>query len=59
MTQERMTRLAYHGALTIWGHLNEIAETDPSNEAIKAKEQEAWKELQELHQMMPEIESKA
>lgn len=58
MTEARMVRLAWHGALEIWGHVKDILDANPGDEIMKAHERKAWAELQEVSAKLKAIEDK-
>lgn len=54
MTQARILSLAYDGALNKWADINEFIKKNPNSRIWKAKEEMAWKELEEINAMLIE-----
>lgn len=55
MTQERILRLAFRQAVLDWGEHKYRADRLPGNKVAACKEQQKWKEVQELGKMLKEI----
>lgn len=55
MTQERILKLAFMKAVLDWGEEKYIADRLPGNKVAAYKEQQKWKEVQELEKMLKEI----
>lgn len=55
MTQEKILRLAFRQAVLDWGEERYIADRLPGNKFAAYKEQQKWKEVQELEKMLKEI----
>lgn len=54
MTEERIYNLAWSQQLMIWGKEKEILDKLPDNEITKLREQNAYKKLKEIEEMMME-----
>ncbi|MCD8069138.1 MAG: hypothetical protein LUE87_09685 [Lachnospiraceae bacterium] len=46
MTQKRLYKLAYEGALQIWGTEHDRLEARPESRIAQARERKAWEELE-------------
>ncbi len=55
MTQEKILRLAFRQAVLVWGECKDRADRLPGNKVAAYKEQQKWKEVQELEKMLKEI----
>lgn len=55
MTQEKILRLAFRQAVLDWGECKVRADRLPGNKVAAYKEQQKWKEVQELEKMLKEI----
>lgn len=55
MTQEKILRLAFRQAVLVWGEFKYRADKLPDNKLAAYKEQQKWKEVQELEKMLKEI----
>lgn len=55
MTQEKILKLAFRQAVLDWGKCKDRADRLPGNQFAAYKEQQKWKEVQELEKMLKEI----
>mgnify|MGYP000109713390 FL=1 len=55
MTQEKILRLAFRQAVLDCGECKDRADRLPGNKVAAYKEQQKWKEVQELEKMLKEI----
>lgn len=55
MTQERILKLAFMKAVLDWGECKDRADRLPGNQFAACREQQKWKEVQELEKMLKEI----
>lgn len=55
MTQEKILRLAFRQAVLDWGECKDRADRLPGNKVAAYKEQQKWKDVQELEKMLKEI----
>jgi DNA-binding XRE family transcriptional regulator len=57
MTQERLYKLAYIAAVTIWGKEKDHLDANPNSELNQVREAKAWAELQEIESAMKALEA--
>lgn len=55
MTQEKILALALAAAIQVWYEHKKRADEFPGNKIAAYKEQQKWKEVQELEKMLKEI----
>lgn len=61
VTLEEVYRLAILEQTTLWSHEKELADQLPDNEYAKAREERAWKKLQEIERQyweLPELKDR-